>query len=180
MQMDLPTGRWHGTGVVEGRRTVSKLATYFAETAPDDERLVYETFGLPEPTEPDALVATTVLQPGDVHGEFFMTRGHFHVNPLRGETCLTLSGEGLLVLTDRDGAWMTLPMTVGSIQHIDAKWAHRVVNIGTEPLVFLVTWMSDCGHDYESIENQGFPVRIMRSEDGGFWCRERDSNPHGD
>ena len=34
---------------------------------------------------------------------------------------------------------------------IDGRWAHRVVNTGDAPLVFFVTWLSDCGHEYGTV-----------------------------
>ena len=80
-----------------------------------------------------------------------MTRGHFHVKPERGELVLTLAGEGVLLLVDREGQTRQERMTEGSIHDVDGRWAHRVVNVGTEPLAFFVAWMSDCGHEYGAI-----------------------------
>lgn len=37
------------------------------------------------------------------------------------------------------------------VSDIDGRRAHRVVNVGEAPLVFFVTWMSDCGHEYGEI-----------------------------
>lgn len=169
MNIDLETGRWVGEGVSYGLKHVSDLTAYFkSEPGPDQrDTLVYETFGLAESERPDAQMATTVLKPGLIGDEFFMTRGHFHVNPERGETCVTLAGKGILVLGNREGNWKTEEMAKGSVHVIDGLWAHRVVNVGDEPLVFLVTWVSDCGHDYASIEAEGFPVRVVSSSTVG-------------
>lgn len=71
----------------------------------DPEAIVYRTYaGSPDSDRPDLAFATTVIEPGDVGGEFFMTRGHRHVQPERGEYMLTLGGTGCLVLMDETGS----------------------------------------------------------------------------
>ena len=120
----------------------------------DPDRVVYEIFGEPNGDEldpPRLLHATTVLHPGKANGRPFMTRGHFHVRPDRGEIVLTLAGEGRLLLVDRVGETRVETMAPGVVSDIDGRWAHRVVNVGTGPLAFFVTWMSDCGHAYGEI-----------------------------
>ncbi len=42
------------------------------------------------------------------------------------------------------------PISVKSIYQ--ERMAHRVVNVGDTPLVFFVTWMSDCGHEYGPVD----------------------------
>lgn len=73
----------------------------------------------------------------------------------------TLKGKGALILMNRDRETWIEPMEPGSTHDIDGRFAHRVANTGDEPLVFLVAWMSDCGHDYESIRVQGFGQRLI-------------------
>jgi glucose-6-phosphate isomerase, archaeal len=154
-----------GDSPAQSRRTLGNLAEIFAGKIDEPARVVYETFGCPGEVEGPArlLYATTVLQPGDVEGEFFMTRGHFHTNPERGELMFTLRGTGALLLMDREGKTWTESMEPGSTHDIDGHHAHRVVNTGDQSLIFLVAWMSDCGHDYESIKQTGFGTRLMKS-----------------
>lgn len=155
--LELSTGIITGPNVVYSRRTLADLGGLFedqtAVRALDPETVVYETYGFAEPKEGPAelLAATTVLYPGQVGREAFMTRGHFHVDPNRGESCLTLSGRGVLLLRDRSGVEERVDMAPGSLAMIDGRLAHRVANVGSEPLVFFVTWMSDCGHDYAGV-----------------------------
>lgn len=52
-------------------------------------------------------------------------------------------------------------MKPGSVHYIPGKVAHRVVNTGDEPLVFLASWPSDAGHDYASIRTSGFGKRMV-------------------
>lgn len=149
--IDLLTGR---SGEPTSVRTVRDLAHLFTHADPSDERVVYRTYGMAgEDTEqPELRWATTVIEPGDVNGEPFMTRGHVHLKPERGEWMMTLNGSGELRLKrcGEGGGWLVHPepMRAGSVHMIDGALAHRVVNTGSEPLAFVVVWLSDCGHDY--------------------------------
>lgn len=156
-KVDFASGVIDGPRIVTARRTLAELGGLFEDQDAlallDPATVVYETHGYPEPESgpPVLLAATTVLYPGRVGREAFMTRGHFHVDPTRGESCVTLLGSGVLLLRDRSGTEERIPMTPGSLTMIDGRFAHRVANAGDEPLVFLVTWMSDCGHDYAGV-----------------------------
>jgi glucose-6-phosphate isomerase len=54
-------------------------------------------------------------------------------------------------------------MEPGSTHYIDGSLAHRTINTGTEPLVFLCAWPADCGHDYAGILAEGFSERLLKS-----------------
>lgn len=167
MRLDLATGIFEGQWP-QSIRTLAELAPIFADReaagAMAPETIVYETHGCPGEMDGEArlLYATTIIQPGTVGDEYFMTRGHFHTDPSLGELMFTLKGQGALVLMDRERTTWAEEMSSGSVHDIDGRHAHRVVNKGDEPLVFLVAWMSDCGHDYESIRELGFGKRLMK------------------
>lgn len=160
-----------GSGVIDpsahtSARRIGDLAGLFvdeeARSGMDPETVVYKTYGCPGDMEGEQLLyGTTVLMPGTVGDEFFMTRGHFHTHPLRGELCLTLRGTGILLLMDRAGKTDRVTMKEGALYNIPPDLAHRVVNTGSVPLIFFVSWMSDCGHDYESSQRLGFE-RVFR------------------
>lgn len=162
MHLDFLTGRFDD-GEPISTRTVQDLREIW-QTPPDpnDHRIVYRTYGMPgaDRETPELLYASTVIEPGVVNGEYFVTRGHFHLKPERGEWMLVLSGAGKLVLRDREGSAWTEEAQPGSTHLIDGRHAHRVVNTGDVPLVFVVTWLADCGHDYDSIRREGFGLRI--------------------
>jgi oxalate decarboxylase/phosphoglucose isomerase-like protein (cupin superfamily) len=40
------------------------------------------------------------------------------------------------------------------------------VNVGSEPFVFLAVFFGNAGHDYASIERDGFAVRVLADGDG--------------
>ncbi len=165
MNLDLVSGVIDPSAQTSTRR-IGDLVGLFADAEArqtmDPETVVYKTYGCPGDMEGEQLLyGTTVLRPGTVADEFFMTRGHFHTHPLRGELCLTLRGTGLLLLMDREGKTERVPMKEGSLHDIPPDLAHRVVNSGSEPLIFFVSWMSDCGHDYETSQRLGFE-RVYR------------------
>src|SRR5690606_14508962 len=99
-----------------------------------------------------------------VGDEYFMTKGHFHVNRNRGEFYWGLEGEGLLVLMDEERKVEVQEVKKGSVHYIKGHVAHRVINTGSSQLSFGACWPSDAGHDYESIEKKGFSVRVMEKD----------------
>ena len=167
-QVDPVTGVIAGESIVESTRTFADVASIFADQAAemDPGTPIYTTYSLPETGLPELLFSTTVIQPGCVGHEFLMTRGHFHTDPNRGEFNYTIRGHGAMILMDRDRRAWWEPMTPGSIHNLDGRLAHRVANIGDGPLIFLCAWMSDCGHDYETIAREGFAMRLFRTAGG--------------
>lgn len=154
--LDLLTGK---SGEPTSVRTVSDLAHLFAKADLGDDRVVYRTYGMSgEDTDlPELRWATTVIEPGDVNGEPFMTRGHIHLKPERGEWMMTLRGTGELRLVDRrDEPPSTIveAMSPGSVHMIHGSQAHRVANTGPDSLAFVVVWLSDCGHDYAAFTKE--------------------------
>lgn len=168
MFTDLSTGLLQGGNLAESTKTVGDLRDYWGNPEAADAIAsipLYVTqtfFPHPDGTEGAVLWGNTVLYPGDVDGERFMTRGHWHVKRTHGELVITVSGEGLLLLMDGDGNQEEQPMFPGSTHHIDGKYAHRTVNTGEVPLVFLCAWPADCGHEYEAILTGGFTRRIKK------------------
>jgi oxalate decarboxylase/phosphoglucose isomerase-like protein (cupin superfamily) len=48
------------------------------------------------------------------------------------------------------------------VHHVPPGTAHRAVNTGRAPLVFVSYWASETGHDYRTILEQGFGARVLR------------------
>lgn len=129
--------------------------------------LVYEVRQYDVPEETGQLICcTTVIQPGTVGGEFFMTKGHFHSARDTGEVYVGLSGRGCLLLTTEDGGRAEVAMERGTVAYVPPYWAHRTVNTGDEPFVFFAVYPGQAGHDYGTIETTGFPQRVVRSAGG--------------
>lgn len=112
----------------------------------------------------DIVFGTTVMQPGRVGDEYFVTRGHFHVRPDRGEVYYTQSGEGLLLLESRDGECRAVEMRPGICAFIPPDWGHRSVNTGSDRLVFVWVCTVDAGHDYGEIATRGMRHIVVARE----------------
>lgn len=106
----------------------------------------------------------TVIEPGRVGDEYYMTRGHFHAKRDRGEYYLGVSGVGALILMDEGRRTCWERMEPGTVHYVPGHTAHRVANIGSEPVSFIAFWSSDAGHDYATIASQGFSARMREVE----------------
>ena len=77
-----------------------------------------------------------------------------------------MRGTGRLILMTEEGDASLQTMTLGSVPYIPGRIAHRVANVGNDPLVFVASWPSDAGHDYARVRAGGFSKRLLRHEDG--------------
>ncbi|MDQ4030275.1 MAG: glucose-6-phosphate isomerase [Actinomycetota bacterium] len=165
--LDLMEGRLDPEREVVERRLSDMRGMYLEEPDGDDDRLVYRVYGIPVPATTDnVLSSTTVIEPGAVGRECFMTKGHFHEIRGRAEIYVGLAGEGRLVMATEDGRVAVEPMRAGTVNYVPGGWAHRSVNVGDEPLVFFAAYPGDAGHDYGTIEERGFPVLVVRGPSG--------------
>lgn len=167
VHLDHRTGILTGAGVVESTRRVKDLQGVFrderARAGLDPEAVLYRVQAWepqPEGTPGAVCLATTFLESGRVGDEYFLTRGHYHANEDRPEMEVVISGEGALVLMDRDGKTRIEEMRPGTVHHVPPGTAHRVANTGRETLVFVSYWASETGHDYQTIRDRGFIARV--------------------
>jgi glucose-6-phosphate isomerase, archaeal len=116
---------------------------------------------VPEGTEGGLFWGTTVIEPGRVGDEYFMTHGHFHVKRDRAEYYGCIEGRGMLIMMDTARRTWAEGMAPGSLHYIPGNVAHRVANTGQAPLKFVACWPSDAGHDYEAIREKGFGARLF-------------------
>jgi glucose-6-phosphate isomerase, archaeal len=121
------------------------------------------TYKVVEYRAPDADIffGTTTMYPGRVGDEYFMTRGHYHERRDRGEIYYTQSGTGILVLQSRSGETRTVDMKPGTCAFIPPDWAHRSINTGDTPLVFVWCCNQDAGHDYGEITTRGMRLQVV-------------------
>jgi glucose-6-phosphate isomerase, archaeal len=161
--LDLAAGELEPERKLVERRLGDMQGMYATEVP--EERLaevVYLVSEIPVPaSEGNLLSSTTTIEPGTVDREYHMTKGHFHAKLDRAEIYVTLAGEGRLVLATEDGRHAVEPMRRGTINYVPGGWAHRSVNVGSEPLVFFAAFPADAGYDYKTIEEQGFPVLVV-------------------
>ena len=131
-----------------------------------EDPVIYRSFVAPVPDEAGHLAyLTTIIGPGALGGEYYMTRGHYHQKD-SAELYLGMSGGGLMLMQARDGTLRIEELTKDVTVYVPPGWAHRTVNTGSQELVFLAVYFSDAGHDYRSIEEQGFAARVMAGPNG--------------
>ena len=109
-------------------------------------------------------VGITVIYPGKVGREYYMTRGHFHLKDT-AEYYYCIAGRGILLLQSRSGEVACAELRAGTVAYIPPGWGHRAVNVGKRRLAFLYVYSSDSGHDYGVIKEKGF-ARIVVEERG--------------
>ena len=166
--MDWSKGVLTGDSVQSFSKTLGQVRSIFQDQAaasrlPAELELYRVQLFAPvaEGTEGGLFWGSTTIHPGKVGDEYYMTKGHFHRLRNRGEYYATFHGEGALLLMDEQGATRYETMLPGSMHYIPGNTAHRVANTGSVPLVFAACWPSDAGHDYETIEREGFSARML-------------------
>lgn len=163
----LPDGTIPEAATVQ-QRHLKDLQGFFADTNAEaalmtDNPLIYEVFeasGNPE-VEGQLRYSTTVMRPGKVGDEYFMTKGHYHAKGDRGELYYGLRGEGYLLLQTPEGEIDAQRMTPGSASYVPPFWGHRTINTGKDTFIFLAVYPADAGYDYKTIADEGFATIIV-------------------
>jgi glucose-6-phosphate isomerase len=136
-------------------------AAYDVLIAQDDPPL-YEVYEIRRPEiSGELLHGVTVLHPGKVGSEYYMTKGHFHAVLETGEVYYCLKGIGEIVMETPEGDWNVQAFNAGDVVYVPPRWAHRTVNVGAEDLIFFFIYPAHAGHDYGTIERQGFRKLIV-------------------
>jgi glucose-6-phosphate isomerase len=153
------------------KRPLSKMKGMYAddtafEAATHNENpLVYEFYelNLPE-TSGNLLFGTSILYPGKVGDEYYMTKGHFHTILETGEVYYCLSGKGAMLMENPEGDWDLQQFTPGQAVYVPPRYAHRSINLGNEPLVTFFAFRADAGHDYGTIETKGYRKLVVEKD----------------
>lgn len=118
--------------------------------------------GAASSTGGDLLCGISILHPGKVGNEYFMTKGHFHEILGAAEVYYCLSGRGKMVMETPEGEWAVEDLWPGGVLYVPPRWAHRSVNTGTmDDLITFFVYPADAGHDYKTIETKGFRKRVL-------------------
>jgi len=123
----------------------------------------YEVFEMKIPQEVGQLqFCISKTWPGNVGGECFMTKGHYHAVPGTAEVYLCLRGEGYMLMKLPDGKSACERFLPGRMVYVPPFWGHRTVNTGEEPLISFCVYPGEAGHNYGDIEKEGFPLRVFK------------------
>ncbi|MEK6898400.1 MAG: glucose-6-phosphate isomerase family protein [Nanoarchaeota archaeon] len=115
--------------------------------------VIYETFT--KSFSPINLTLT-VVNPGDFHGEFYLTKGHVHKKKTP-EFYVLLEGSGNLFI-QKGIIIKTIEMKKGEIALIPQGYAHRIINTGKNKLKVLSIYHENSMPDY----NVKFKRRFFR------------------
>jgi len=86
--------------------------------------LIYEVYQYNVPDENgQLLVVTSIIYPGKVGQEYYMTKGHYHAKEDTAEVYLGLQGQGYLLMETKGGAFQALPIAPGTVAYIPPYWA---------------------------------------------------------
>lgn len=169
--LDWQTGGMSGAPVQESAKKLGDLKGTFSDAAAfallNPETEVYRVrwwAPIAPGSEGGLFWGVTILQPGKVGEEYFMTHGHFHANRTRAEYYTPVRGHGLLIRMDEQRRTWAEAMAPGTLHSINGHHAHRVVNVGDEPLIFWACWGSDAGYDYATIRERGFGARALEQD----------------
>ena len=150
-------------------RRLSSMKGQFADQSAfeaqfDREDLVlYEVYELQRPEKSGELLqGISIVHPGKVGDEYYMTKGHFHTVLETAEIYHCLKGEGVMVMETPEGDWAVEKLRPGKILYVPPRWAHRSVNTGSQvDMATFFVYPGNAGHDYGTIETQGFRKLVL-------------------
>lgn len=124
--------------------------------------VLYEVYEISRPQVAGELIhGTSILRPGKVGDEYFMTKGHFHTVLETAEIYVCQQGQGVMVMETPEGDWAVEELEPGKTLYVPPRWAHRSVNTGGIDLITFFAYPGNAGHDYGTIETQGFRKLIV-------------------
>jgi glucose-6-phosphate isomerase, archaeal len=134
----------------------------------EEDRVLYEVYEIKRPELAGELLSgVSVVHPGKVGQEFFMTKGHYHKVLETAEVYLCMQGEGYMVMENPQGEPALEYLTPGKILYVPPCWAHRSVCTSRQTdLVTFFVYPGNSGHDYGTIEQQGFRKLVVEGPSG--------------
>ncbi len=155
-------------------RRLSALKGQFLDQATYDQLravgdpLIYEVYEIKRPEMAgELLMGISVVHPGKVGKEFYMTKGHFHSVIDTAEIYYCMRGEGYMVMETPEGDSSVEALSPGKVLYVPPRWAHRsVCTSRQEDLVTFFAYPGNAGHDYGTIERQGFRKLVVDGENG--------------
>ena len=130
--------------------------------------LLYEVYAFVQPEVAGELDSgISIIHPGKVGQEYFMTKGHFHSVLDTAEIYYCLKGEGFMVMETPEGDTSVAVLKPGAVLYISPRWAHRsVCTSRQDDLVTFFAYPGHAGHDYGTIEQQGFRKLVLDGKHG--------------
>jgi len=141
-------------------------AAAFEAMLSKEDILLYEVYELKLPEVAGELLhGISIVHPGKVGDEYFMTKGHFHTVLDTAEVYYCQKGEGYMVMETPEGDWSVEALYPGAVLYVPPCWAHRSVNTSlAEDLITFFVYPGNAGHDYGTIEEQGFRKLVVEQD----------------
>ncbi len=165
------------TGLIAGeaalRRTLSSMKGMFhnadAYRSMMEDRgdvRIYDFYDLGIPAKPTELaVGSSIVYPGKVGDEYFMTKGHFHEVLDAAEVYYCIAGQGCMLMESPEGDWEIREFLPGRAVYVPGRYAHRSINTSPDrPLITFFAFRGDAGHDYGTIEKKGFRKLVVEKD----------------
>ncbi|MGQ9501128.1 MAG: glucose-6-phosphate isomerase [Anaerolineae bacterium] len=149
------------------RRLSSMLGQYHDQIAytamrAQEDVIIYEVYEIARPeVAGELMTGLSIVHPGRVGDEYFMTKGHFHAVLETAEIYHCLRGQGYMLMETPQGDWALEELVPGNVLYIPPYWSHRSINTGSEKLVTFFAYPGHAGHDYATIERFGFRKRVI-------------------
>lgn len=169
--LDFATGTIDKPAQYSSRR-ISELRGFFQEqpaveaAIEQNDRLVYEVYEFEVPHDNGQLLfGSTIIHPGKVGTEYFMTKGHFHFKEDVSEVFICLRGEGQILIQTKEEDVQVLPMKAQEVVYSPPFTGHRLINTCPEEFVVATIGQADAGHDYGPILEKGM-AKLFVERDG--------------
>lgn len=166
-QFDPETGKMEG--VTPHSRHLDSLAGNYVDdlayrqAMQNGNPLIYSVSSV-EPAHGDGQLHYGIgkLMPGKIGCEYYFTFGHFHAHRSAAEVYIGLSGEGLMLLQHEMTAETHVQaLKSNTVIYVLGHTAHRTINTGVEPLIYLGVYPAQAGHDYGIIAQQNFNKVVL-------------------
>ena len=171
IDFDLISGFCNSGQIEPVKRKISDMKNQFSDEEAAQKAIengnpvLYEFNSLLNEEKNGALAfGTTIIYPGKIGDEYYMTKGHFHTILDTAEVYYCLSGQGFMLMETPEGDVDLKELNPGEAVYVPGRWAHRSINHGTEPFVMLFVYPADSGHDYGTIETKGYRKLVVEKD----------------
>jgi glucose-6-phosphate isomerase len=136
--------------------------TAFQTLLVSGDPIIYEVYESCRPEAAGELASgLSIVHPGRVGQEYFMTRGHYHKIRDTAEVYYCIQGKGVLLMENESGDTAVEELYPGRVVYVTPRWAHRSINTGGQDLVTFFVYPANAGHDYATIDAKGFRKRLL-------------------
>ena len=126
-------------------RRLKDMSRYYKFDKKDENKIVYEVF---TKSHSPFNLDLTVINPGTVNKEYYMTSGHVHGNKIP-EFYTLLDGEGILFIQKGTKTkTKTINLKKGKLEYVPDGYAHRLINNTNNKLKVLTVYHENVNSNY--------------------------------